>query len=231
MIFKFLGTGGAFDYEYGNSAVWVSLRGKNILVDCGNSVYRTLRENKLAGNIDYILVTHFHDDHVGSLNSIILHHKYFRDPPRRATVLVPNETFRDQLAWFISFALPHPERYVDFKPLSEVEGITAIDTFGMHVKNMPSFGYIFEDEEEIIAYSGDLGNPNILFEKLPQNPQKPVRVFHEMSFFRADGVHSYYQDIMPRLKDYEIYGYHHDPRKAPEDNAVPLVAHYPEWLI
>ena len=232
MEVKFLGTGGAFTYEYGNSAAFIRFRGKNILVDCGNSVYKKLRESKLADHIDYILLTHFHDDHVGSLITTVLHHKYLLPNPRPAKILIPSPEFQDLLGWFISFGMPHPEKYVDFIPLDSVEGIRAIDTFGMHIQHMQSYAYLFEDEEEIVAYSGDLGNPDIVFEHLSKfNGQKKIRVFHEMCFTPSDGVHSCYTDLMPHQKDFDIYAYHLDPRKEPKDNTIPLVANMPELLI
>ena len=230
MQIKFLGTGGAFDYDLGNSAAIVTLNEKNILVDCGNSVYRKLRECKLASHIDYILITHFHDDHVGSLNSTILHHKYFSDPSRPAKILIPAPEFQDLLGWFISFGMPHPERYVDFIPLEEVPGIKAIDTFGMHIQNMQSYAYLFEDEGEVLAYSGDLGDPDIVFEHLKDVKGKNIRVFHEMSFKQTEGVHAYYKDLEKYVSKYDIFAYHMDHRKEPTDNKVPLVANFPDLI-
>lgn len=230
MQIKFLGTGGAFDFEYGNSAAFLHFQGKRILLDCGNSVYRRLRETGLADNIDYILITHLHDDHVGSLNTTVLHHKYLLAEPRKAKILVPSVKFGKELKAFMAHGLRGPEDYADFLPIETVPGITAIDTFGKHIPDMQTYAYLFQDEKEIVAYSGDLGDPNIVFDKLPSQTTLPVRVFHEMSFFLHD-VHTYYQDLVPRLKDYELYGYHLDPRQAPDDNIVPLLADFPDLLI
>jgi glyoxylase-like metal-dependent hydrolase (beta-lactamase superfamily II) len=230
MQIKFLGTGGAFDFEYGNSAAFLHFRGQRILVDCGNSVYRRLRETGLADHIDYILITHLHDDHVGSLNSTVLHHKYLLPEPRKARILIPSEKFARELKAFMDHGLRGPEDYVDFLPIQTVPGIKAIDTYGLHIPEMQTFAYLFEDENEIVAYSGDLGDPNIIFDSLPKNDDRKIRVFHEMSFLRHD-VHTYYRDLMPRVDQYELYGYHLDPRQAPPDNTVPLLANFPDLLI
>ncbi|MEL6650270.1 MAG: MBL fold metallo-hydrolase [Bacteroidota bacterium] len=230
MQIKFIGTGGAFDYEYGNSAAYLHFRGQRILIDCGNSVYRRLRQTGLADQIDYILITHLHDDHVGSLNSTVLHHKYLLAEPRRARVLAPSESFGKELKAFMNFGLRDPENYADFLPLDTLEGISAVDTFGKHVDGMQTYGYIFEDENEIVAFSGDLGDAQIIFDHLPSETDKKIRVFHEMSFIRQDRVHTYYQDLNHRVDQYEIYGYHLDPRNAPDDNRVPLVADFPDLL-
>lgn len=231
MEIKFLGTGGAFDYEYGNSSAWIVLEGVRILIDCGNTTYAALRRAGIADDIDHILITHFHDDHVGSLCTTILHHKFLRQPACKAHILVPTWEFRDQLYEFIRFSLINPEEYVSFSLIEEVPGLKAINTFDLHVSGMQSYGYLFEDEKEVIAYSGDLGDPNIVFDHLSRaSDSKPKRVFHEMSFVRSDGIHTYYQDLFPRLARYPLWGYHVDPRQNPADNRVPLVADSPELL-
>lgn len=232
MSIKFLGTGGAFDFEIGNSAAWVNIRGKNILLDCGNSTYRKLRETGLANQFDYILITHCHDDHVGSLATVILHHSYFIQPARKVNILCPTPSFQEHLFQYICYAIPSAHKYVNFIPLSEFEGIDAIDTSGLHVPEMPSFGYIFEFEDGIIAYSGDLGDPDVIFEYLKDKKydNKSVKVFHDVSYDKGDGVHVYYKDLIPWLEEFEIIGYHHDHTQNPLDNPIPQVADFPELL-
>lgn len=231
MQIKFLGTGGAFDYEYGNSAAWIELHGVNILVDCGHQVYSLLREKGLMDQIDYILITHTHDDHVGSLCSVLLHQHFFYESPRKVSVLTPNAEFGEHLDRYIRFAIPRAEKYVHYAPLSEVPGIQAIDTFGLHVRDMPSFGYRFEDESEIIYFSGDLGHAGIIFEKASADlDTKPMRIFHELTFEQMDNVHTYYKDLYPFASQFDILGYHVDPRTAREDNIIPLVANQAELL-
>ena len=230
MQIKFLGTGGAFDHEFGNSAAWLSWQNKRILIDCGSTVYGALRQSGLANGLDHLLITHFHDDHVGSLNTTILHCQYFLNPPRKANLLVPSLDFRDQIYEFLRLALIKPEDYVTFTLLDQIPGITAIDTKDMHVKGMQSYGFIFEDKNEVLAYSGDLGDPDVIFHHLPKKGNKPIRVFHEISFSDAEGIHTYYLDLVDKLKDYPILGYHIDPRENPSDNPIPLVVHHPELL-
>ncbi|TAE47819.1 MAG: ribonuclease Z [Bacteroidetes bacterium] len=231
MQFRFLGTGGAFDYAYGNSAAWINFRGKHILLDCGNSVYARLREKDLTEHIDYILITHCHDDHVGSLSTVILHHFFMLKSPRKAVILTPDPEFQAILASLLSFSIPDPEKYVTFLPLSEIEGLSAINTTGKHVWGMPSYGYVFEDEDETVVYSGDIGDSEFIFDHIAPNPDKPVRVFHESSFEPSDGVHTYYRKLIPKRERYDLYLYHVDPRTNPEDNPIPLVANIPDLLV
>lgn len=231
MQIQFLGTGGAFDHEYGNSAAWIKIHNQQILLDCGNNIYHRLRETNLADEIDYILITHCHDDHVGSLTTLLLHQLFFLRPPKRPCLLVPNKKFEEHLRTYLSFGLVNPDKYVVFVPLTEIQGLTAIDTFGEHIKGMPSFGYIFEDEQEIVVYSGDTGNPKTIFDAIPKNTDKPIRVFHEMTFGNSKGIHVHYQDLQAYLENYDIYAYHLDPNDEPADNRIPLVQRYPELML
>lgn len=230
MLIKFLGTGGAFDHEYGNSSAWISWKGKRILLDCGSTVYGALRRAHLSDQIDHILITHFHDDHIGSLSTTILNGHFFQNPPHKINILVPNREYRDQIVALLSMMLIKPEDYISFTFQEEVPGLTFIDTKNLHVNGMQTYGFIFEDDEEIVAYSGDLGDCNIIFDHIPKGTEKPARVFHEITFEKTEGIHTYYKDLMPRLADYPIYGYHIDPRENPADNSIPLVAHFPHLL-
>ncbi|GAB4409023.1 MAG: hypothetical protein OHK0039_12500 [Bacteroidia bacterium] len=233
MRFQFIGTGGAFDFEYGNAAVWVTFHGQHILLDCGSTVYPRLRAKGLIDQIDYVLITHCHDDHIGSLSTTILHQTYNRQQPRKPVILYPSVSFRDILYNYLSFSIPHPEDFVTLEPLSLLPGIEAIDTYGLHVPEMPSFGYCFEDDQEIVLYSGDLGDPRPIFHLANQKSHlgKPFRIFHEMSFEKSNGVHTYYQDLYPWAGTYPIYGYHLRPADAPADNRIPLVIQQADLLL
>lgn len=57
----FLGTGSVSSLS--NSASY--LINKNILIDCGNGIYKVILNNKInIKNIEYILITHLHGDHI-----------------------------------------------------------------------------------------------------------------------------------------------------------------------
>ncbi len=230
MEIKFLGTGGVFDYEYGNSAALVRHKNKSILIDCGPSVYPTLRKHGLADTIDHILITHLHGDHVGSLFALILHMNIKRVPPTKAKVIYALPAFRQILYDYLSFSLQDPEKFIDFIPLSSIEDIGFLDTKDLHFAGMQSFAYYFKEQDRLIYYSGDLGNVNTSFDFLGQRSEADITVFHEMHHLKGK-AHVYYRDLMQAMGDYQVYAYHLDPRKLPEDNTVPLVAEKPDLLI
>ena len=237
MNIRFLGTGGAFDAHLGNSAAWVELNGINILLDCGHSVYGKLHNLELADEIDYILITHLHDDHVGSLSTTILHHKHRMEPPRKARFLYPDthhgRLMKDRLKKYLAFSLMHPKDYIEFYPLETVPGITAIDTTGHHVADMVSFGFMFEDNNSRAIYSGDMGTPRLVFDMLNDFPkdEKPLRIFHEVNFAPSNGIHTYYEDLMNMKGDFELFVYHADPAKAPDACDLQFVCNHPELMM
>lgn len=230
--FRFIGTGGAFDVAQGNSAAWVEFKGKKILLDCGHSVYPALRQKGLAGEMDYILLTHLHDDHAGSVSTLIFHQKYIAH--RRAQVLYPTADFGDHLHRYLSFSQQEPELYSDFHPLWLFPGggISYIETTGMHVRDMMTFGYVFEDEDERVIYSGDMGNPKLIESYMERNPTtKKVRIFHELTFFPGITAHCFYKDLESLASKYPVFGYHINKEYMPADNQIPLVIDFPELLV
>ncbi|MFC6997473.1 MBL fold metallo-hydrolase [Rufibacter roseus] len=230
MKITFLGTGGAFDIDYGNSAAMVQFKGNTILLDCGFTVYPTLRHHNLTQSIKYILLTHLHNDHTGSLANTLLH-CYFYNNNCRPVILYPDDDFREEVYEFLRLQLQKPDKYVDFVPLSELPGITAVDTYGQHAENMQTYAYIFEENGQRIAYSGDLGQPEAFFAYLRGMPPKHTIVFHDLSFQESNTAHTYYKKLESVGQGYEVYGYHCNPSEAPEDNPFSLVYHQPEFML
>jgi ribonuclease BN (tRNA processing enzyme) len=234
MTIQFIGTGGAFDLEEGNSAALITIVGKRILLDCGNTVYSALRKKNAANGIDYVLLTHLHDDHVGSVSTFIFHQKFVEQ--RRSQVLYPNELFKHELLGFLRFSQQDPTEHSDFLPLTAFPApakIGYIDTTNSHFEGMTTFAYYFEDETELLVFSGDTGNPNIVYDFLENYPinGKRIRVFHELTFFEAVKVHCFYKDLEKLAAKYETYAYHLNKNDAPADNKIPLVVDFEAFLL
>ena len=221
MQIKFLGTGGAFDTDYRNSAALLEFRDIHILIDCGFTVFPTLVEKNLTQQVEYILLTHLHNDHCGSLANLLLY-KHIIEKSPRPIILYPSEQFRQQVYQFLQIQVKDPEKYVEFVPLEQVEGITPIDTYGQHAEGMQSYAYIFDNDTRIV-YSGDLGRPEGLFERLERLPEKRTCVFHDITFAADNTGHTYYKKLLPYINGISMFGYHCDPTKSPDDNPIRLV--------
>ena len=86
MIVQQIGNGGAFDYNKTNSSFLINLTNEKyplyLLFDCGNNVFAKLRKMEveqnieIIKNIDYVFISHFDDDHDGSLKTLG-YYRYF----------------------------------------------------------------------------------------------------------------------------------------------------------
>ncbi len=226
---KFIGTGGAFNYRQGNSSAIAEVRGKKLLIDCGHTVFPELMRRELIAEIEGLLITHLHDDHVGSLSTLLFYHYYvLRPKPKK--VYVPNEAFADELKNFLTFSMQNPERFAEFLPISELPGVESLNTTGRHVPNMTSFAYFFHDADEWVALSGDLADYQYFWSFMEKEGIRPSRVFHEMSLFPVE-THTYYKNLIPFLERAPIYGYHCDHTFNPPDNPVGVVALEPGFML
>ncbi|GAB3529191.1 hypothetical protein GCM10027443_08030 [Pontibacter brevis] len=221
MQIKFLGTGGAFDTDYRNSAAVLEFRGINLLIDCGFTVFPTLVEKNLTQKIDHIILTHLHNDHCGSLANLLLY-KHIVEKSKRPVILYPSEQFKQQLYQFLQIQVKEPDKYAEFVPLDQVEGIIPIDTYGQHSEGLQTYAYIFDNDSRIV-YSGDLSKPEVLFERLERLPEKKTAVFHDITFNSDNTGHTYYKKLLPYINGIDMYGYHCDPTQSPQDNPIRLV--------
>src|SRR2546423_1333761 len=112
MEIRFLGTGGVFDWQHGNSAALIRRRSETFLIDCGPTVYAKLCSTGTVDEIDHILLTHLHGDHVGSLSAVVLHMNLRASEKRRASILYPTEEFREDLIALLRFLVGEPELFV-----------------------------------------------------------------------------------------------------------------------
>jgi glyoxylase-like metal-dependent hydrolase (beta-lactamase superfamily II) len=223
MNIKFIGTGGAFDAKYGNSSAIIEMEENTILIDCGSMVFSDLQRLGLLDTIDYVLITHFHDDHIGSLSTLLFYYFVFLKE-KTLTVLYPTEEFKEMLIKYLSFSMLNPEKFCRFESIDALSGITAIDTFGQHVPGLVSYAFYFREGNNEILYSGDIANASFLRQYLFDRKLQPTRIFHELSFYPSL-VHTLYTELYPYLDLAPTYGYHCDPTQNPADNKIPLVYH------
>lgn len=240
MRIRFLGIGGAFIPELGSSSAVVETgAGTLTLIDAGCSTYADLRRTGLIETVTDIVITHLHDDHVGSLGSIINHRYHVSGAPVR---LHYPPWLREPLITLLTLqrtnhALENYVRLMDIGapdvPNTHTIGRTRIepvDTTDLHQKNMPSSAYIFHAADRVIGYSGDLADPDIMFRSLADYPKATTLVCHDVSFDeQSRASHVFYRELHKCVDaGWNIRGYHNDPRKKPADCRIPLVAEDPE---
>jgi len=230
MDIKFLGTGGVFDYELGNSAALVSCNSTTFLVDCGPLVYPLLARRHLVGSVDFVLLTHLHGDHVGGLFQFILHTNSQLQENHKTVIAFPTVGFKAEIESFLRIWFPILEKYVEFCPLEQLAGVGALDTTGTHIPGITTFAYYFFEESSLIYFSGDTGDPSIAANFVAGRHEQRIVIYHEMHHLKGS-AHTYYLDLMDTLGDRVVYGYHCNGGKIPPENTIPLVERRPELLI
>lgn len=241
MDVKFLGVGGAFDPEWGSSSALIDAgRGQGILIDCGATTYGDLRRTGLIDQVTHILITHCHDDHVGSLGSTIFHASYVSQ--RKLHLMCPpglTHSLRTLLGLQTTASLDQVVHFHEMgddpndpERLAGDTRISWVDTKGLHQPDMQTYAYILRQPSGTFAYSGDLGDPNVLFNALAGEEQSRVLVCHDVSFRELPNhAHAYYKDIEKHLPRWNALGYHNNPDQMPSDCTIPLVAALPDIFV
>ena len=225
MLTKFLGTGGVFDYKYGNSSLTIDC-GRRVLIDCGPLVFPRLVELSIIDSIDYLLLTHLHGDHTGSIFQLSFYTMGVLKHPLK--ILYATDAFRKQIETLLAAQGVPPTHFV-MCPLQEVSEIRAFDTTNKHAVGVISFAYLFDFGGEKVFYSGDLGDINVTKAILADIKPSEVIVFHEMHH-KEGKAHVHYSELNRLMPKYNVFGYHCNPDLIPSDNNVPLVADQKPFL-
>ena len=188
---KFLGIGSAFYPPFDNTSAFFTHNDDFYLIDCGESVFKKiwdLKEMKESKNI-FILVTHFHCDHVGSLGSLIsyLYLKMNKVP----YIVHPTEKIKE----YLKVVGIEENFYIYKNMLPEISQIKNNHVEVKHVDDMVCYGYEIIFPEETIYYSGDAvdipkkilkkyGNIFDLEELIPYEKRKNIYCMHLDRDFR-----------------------------------------------
>lgn len=194
----FLGRGAAFYPSFRNTNAFFE-KGKDLFfLDFGESSFAQVVASlplKDYENI-YVLLTHLHADHSGSLASMtsylyfVLHKKLI--------IVHPEET----VCRLLALQGVGPECYQYLPRLPESTGVQAVPVPVQHAKDIHAFGYLLTSEEETLYYSGDAAQlpPAVLEDFLSG---KIARLYHDTASHPSSS-HCYYerlvQAIPPQLR-------------------------------
>ncbi len=210
MELRFLGKGSAFYPVYGNTGAYM-LYGKELyLLDCGESAFERLYGLIRLDEIErvYVIQTHLHADHVGSLGSLI---SYFHHILGRQVVVVhPQKT----IVQLLTLEGIDPRGYIYEEILPEnAARLHALPVEVRHAADMKCYGYILSDEGESIYYSGDSSElPPQIREQFLEG--KIQRIYHDTaSEDLPNPSHCYYgkmEQWIPKEKRGQVYCMHLD---------------------
>lgn len=160
-MLSFIGIGSAFNTEMGNTSAFIKRNRSLLLIDCGGTVFHRLQELNLLNGLEnlYIIVTHTHPDHVGSLGEVIFYSYYIlKCIP---TILFPN---KELVEGFLNSIGVSAEMYkLNSTEIIDVNdkqlGKLRIEFLPVsHVDIIPAYGFIMKLEEKSFYYSGDANN-------------------------------------------------------------------------
>ena len=137
------------------------------LIDCGETVYKSLIRNELLENVDTIniMITHTHGDHIGSLGSLVLYAK-FRLNKKINIILPNNDTYKNKIkaelkekgckedAYTIITAESVDNKYESFQNIRYVKT--------SHTPILMCYSIIFNTKDGLIYYSGDTAELDVL---------------------------------------------------------------------
>lgn len=226
-----LGYGGAFNAEEGNSSFLMSTEnfGKRFLVDCGSTVYSKLSADDVK-NIECVLITHCHDDHIGSLSTLIYNRWFIHN--KITTIITSKEVGLDLALYLTKVAGHKSEEFAIWNGYEYPDGrfgIQTLDTSNLHVPNMPSCGFLFSGVylgNRYLLYSGDISVP--IFESPSIDKDMLIKLlngrticFHDVTFKDYKGnVHCFYEKLLTYSDKFNIYGYHYSESERIPTNLV-----------
>lgn len=200
---KFIGRGSAFTKDEVNNSAYFIKNNTMVLFDCGADVFKQIINHKLLNqpNINklLIIITHTHDDHIGSLMSLL---EYCRYSNRAANIeevqlfetieslvgVVPASPYQTRLNTFANIFGMSIEwlKKVVVVSKSQVEDELNISIESIpvsHSSDLISYGYYITDldSNQSIYYSGDCNSHDPALDKLFTTWNRHIDFYLEVS--------------------------------------------------
>lgn len=196
MNLTFLGSGACFYPALHNTSAYFVFENNLILLDCGETVYERLLERE---DIDqykeiYVIITHLHADHVGSLGSLLSYCSCILK--RRIYIIHPQKEICSLLS-LMGIAEDFYNYRQEFS--NAVAGLDIIPVEVQHASDMKCFGYEIRCKDWHIYYSGDAADlPDDMVGKFVSGEIQ--RIYQDTSSHKCDHPsHMYVGDLEKKI--------------------------------
>lgn len=205
MDLKFLGTGSEFNTKLKNNSAFIKDENSLILIDCGSTVFSKIKEIDLLKEVNnvYVLITHFHADHIGSLCDLISYTHFKKSyniqvfsPDKAIIELLRLQGAKEGIHYEFTKASIDPKNPTVISDSNFFYKIFAVKT--THDDNISNYGFCLEEYKKQIVnnesiyksvdkiyYSGDALEINDFVYK---NINSLNKVYHDVS--DEDGLKS-----------------------------------------
>jgi len=160
MELKFLGRGAAFNPNEGNTSAYFIEDDNLFLLDSGETVFASLIKNNILEKINniYIMITHTHSDHIGSLGSIVHYFYYMKES--NATIVLPTDAkYQKDIEELLRIFGCDKENYNFIKEIELDNNYKSFNKLRFletkHSKNLDCYGLLFDTNNGYVYYSGD----------------------------------------------------------------------------
>lgn len=201
MYITMLGTGSAFAKRFNNNNALIQSGESRLLVDCGITLPKALHDQDISfSQLDAILISHIHGDHVGGLEELAFQmmFKYDRKPVLyiAETLVAPlwEHTLKGGL---VQGELNELDHFFDVKPLAPgrtyelLPGIRVELIRTDHIPGKNSYSFLFNDS---FFYSADMRFDGELLASLAA--RGVTEIYHDCQLEPPGAVHACLDELL-----------------------------------
>ena len=174
MNLKFIGRGAAFNPKEGNTSAYFIENNKLYLIDCGESIFGSLKEKGILDQVDSfnVFITHTHSDHIGSIGSLVMYAYFVRKIPCNIVISKEAKYLDNIKGVLFGFGCT----YEMFSFVEEVSLDNKLNSFNKvrfvetdHCDTLDCYSIVFYTSNGIVFYSGDTREKDTLNNILNSN--------------------------------------------------------------